>query len=153
MATIKLHGDLQRFGSQFDLAVDSTAEAIRGLCYQIAGLKRHLNNGYYKVRIGNRYLDSREVEKGVHGKIGKHTIINIMPVLAGAKNGGMFNIIVGAVLIAASWWAGGAAGWGYLGASGFALETAAFMMGVYDVGWRIPNADQDAEHGYEIIRK
>ena len=40
--------------------------------------------------------------------------------------------MVGTVLIAASWWAGGAAGWSYLGASGFAGATAAFCRCLHD---------------------
>ncbi|MDG6843250.1 tail assembly protein, partial [Glaesserella parasuis] len=54
--------------------------------------------------------------------------VHFTPVVAGAgKNMNVMNIVIGVVLIAASWYAGGAAGWGYLGAQ--AGATMAFTVG------------------------
>ncbi|MEH8065182.1 tail assembly protein, partial [Gallibacterium anatis] len=36
---MKLYGNLKRFGTAFDLAVEDTAEAIRALCCQLVGFR------------------------------------------------------------------------------------------------------------------
>ncbi|WKS98728.1 tail assembly protein [Gallibacterium salpingitidis] len=129
MATIRLYGHLKRFGTAFDLAVEDTAEAIRALCCQVAGFRQALQQGYYKVRIGKHQVTTASLEKDMLYKLNDNAVVHLTPVIKGAKNGGIFNIVVGAVLIAASWYAGGAAGWAYLGATGYTGATMAFMAG------------------------
>ncbi|MDG6882782.1 phage tail protein [Phocoenobacter uteri] len=106
---------------------------MSGLLTQIPGLRQKLSNGFYKVRIGkNKYLTQKQIETDPSAiKLNDNGTIHFTPVVAGAgKNGGIFNIVVGVILVAASWYAGGAAGWSYLGASQFAGATMAFTMGV-----------------------
>ncbi|WP_413784534.1 hypothetical protein [Edwardsiella piscicida] len=51
LASIRFHGDLQRFGSRFDLHVNTAAEGIRALCIQLPGLRQQMSQGHYQVRI------------------------------------------------------------------------------------------------------
>lgn len=98
--TIRLYGRLgSTFGRVHRLAVGSAAEAVRALCTQVPGFERFLmqakDNGMgFSVFLGRRNL----VEDELDGPAG-HDDIRIAPILLGAKNGGVFNIILGAVLI------------------------------------------------------
>nr|DAE07330.1 MAG TPA: tail assembly protein [Phage sp. ct17O1]DAI37532.1 MAG TPA: tail assembly protein [Caudoviricetes sp.] len=130
MVQVKFYGDLKRFVREpVELEVDSFSELMSGLLTQIKGLREHLKKGCYKVRIGkNTYLEESQVKADIDFKA--DCTIHFTPVIAGAGKGvGIGQIIVGVVLIAASWYAGGAAGWSYLGAQGFAGATMAFTVG------------------------
>ena len=71
-------------------------------------------------------MDENQVKADIDFKA--DCTIHFTPVIAGAGKGvGIGQIIVGVVLIAASWYAGGAAGWAYLGAQ--AGATMAFTVG------------------------
>ncbi|QPB42237.1 tail assembly protein [Rodentibacter haemolyticus] len=129
MVKVKFYGALKQFGTEFELEAENTAEIIRALITQIPNLRHFLQRGLFKVRIGKDYLDSRYVEKGMFYRLKDNITVHFTPVLKGAKKAGLFNVVVGAVLIAASWYAGGAAGWAYLGASGYGMATMAFMAG------------------------
>ncbi|WP_413730783.1 tail assembly protein [Sodalis sp. RH22] len=100
MAKVRFYGDLKRFGSVFQLEVDTGAEAIRALLFQIPGLRKHLREGRYKVRVGENKLDMDTLEKGMHVRLKQNTEIRITPVVAGAKNAGLFQTVLGAALIA-----------------------------------------------------
>ncbi|MDP8039323.1 MULTISPECIES: tail assembly protein [Pasteurellaceae] len=133
MAKIKFHGDLKRFADNktLELCVDSFSELMSGLLTQIPGLRQHLSKGFYKVRMGkNKYLTQKQIETDPNAiKLNDNATIHFTPVVAGAgKNGGIFSIVVGVILVAASWYVGGAAGWGYIGTQTGA--TLAFTMGV-----------------------
>ncbi len=128
MVQVKFYGDLKRFVREpVELEVDSFSELMSGLLTQIKGLRDHLKKGCYKVRIGkNTYLEESQVKANIDLKA--DCTIHFTPVIAGAGKGvGIGQIIVGVVLIAASWYAGGAAGWAYLGAQ--AGATMAFAVG------------------------
>lgn len=120
MVTVKFHGDLKRFepsDSAIELCVDNFRELMSGLLSQIQGLRQHLRNGYYKVRIGrDRYLSEEQIKSNAVLTLDGDCTVHFTPVVVGAgKNvGGIMNIVVGVVLIAASWYVGGAAGWAYL---------------------------------------
>ncbi|QIA76635.1 tail assembly protein [Rodentibacter caecimuris] len=129
MVKVRFYGALKQFGTEFNLEVNNTAEIIRALTCQIPNLRQFLQQGLFKVRIGKDYLDRRYLEKGMFYQLKEGMSVCFTPVLKGAKRAGIFNIVVGAVLIAASWYAGGAAGWAYLGASGYGMATMAFMAG------------------------
>lgn len=101
--TIRLMGALgKKFGDRFEMYVDSPAEAVRALCQQLAGFEDHLRESgeqvKYAVVVGKRPIDPKT---DLHELSGNKTI-KIAPVLAGAKRGGLFQIILGAALIALS---------------------------------------------------
>ena len=130
MVRVKFYGDLKRFEPNEPIAfeVSSFKELMSGLLSQIQGLIQHLRKGYYKVRIGKRYLSEAQIKTNPTMTLADDCTVHFTPVAAGAgKNMNVMNIVVGVVLIAASWYAGGAAGWSYLGAQ--AGATMAFTIG------------------------
>lgn len=102
MVTVRFYSNLKRFGEQFELDVRDAAEAIRALCVQIPKLRQHIQKGLYKVRIGKNYLSPDTLEEGLFYRLKKGQSIHITPVLKGAKNGGLFQTILGIALIGAS---------------------------------------------------
>lgn len=91
------------FGRVHRLAVANPAEAIRALCVLIPGFEKELMTSKdrgigYAVFIGKQNLkeDELQVPPGQED-------IRIAPVIMGSKNGGIFNIILGVVLIATAW--------------------------------------------------
>jgi predicted phage tail protein len=102
MKKIQLLGELgKKFGKSFMLDVKNPAEAVRALCINFPEFKKHIIESEkrgiaYKVLVGK---DSQSVEE-LHNPVGKQSI-KFVPVLQGA-GGGITNIIIGAVLIAAA---------------------------------------------------
>ncbi|WP_186183742.1 tail assembly protein [Burkholderia gladioli] len=111
--TIRLYGVLgTKFGREFRLAVSSTAEAVRALDVIVPGFRAFMlnakDNGMaFAVFNGRRNLAGDELQHPVGDED-----IRIAPVLMGSKSGGLFQIILGAALIATSFFipAGGAFG-------------------------------------------
>lgn len=108
MVTVKLYGALKQFGNEFKLDVKDTAEIIRALCSQLPGFRQVLTQGFFKVRIGSRYMDNRYVERDLAYKLKDGVTVHFTPVVAGAKKAGIFQTIIGVVLMVASIWTGGA---------------------------------------------
>lgn len=98
--TIRLYGKLgAKFGRVFKLAVSSPAEAVRALCAQLPGFESYLMKGKdrgegYSVFVGKRNLSEEELQ----APSGSDDI-RIAPILLGSKNGGIFQVILGAVLV------------------------------------------------------
>lgn len=109
LRTIRLYGKLgTKFGRVHQLAVANAAEAVRALCVLLPGFESHLANapGGYTVFYGKENLQLEQIGH----PCGKDDI-RIAPVPAGAKSGGIFQVVVGVVLIAAGFFTGGAT-WG-----------------------------------------
>ncbi|EBW7862638.1 hypothetical protein DQJ67_00490 [Salmonella enterica subsp. enterica serovar Newport] len=109
MARICLYGDLQRFCRRVSLQVASGAEAVRALAVQLPGLRQKLNDGWYQVRIAGDDVTADTLTTSLHDPLPPGAVIHIVPRLAGAKSGGVFQAVLGAVLIAVAWW--NPAGW------------------------------------------
>lgn len=121
---VRLYGRLgAKFGRVHRLAVSSAAEAIRALCVLIPGFERELSDSEaHGVRfacfVGKRNIGEDAMRHPVGGDA-----IRIAPVLAGAKRAGLFQTILGAVLIVvASVYSGGVAA--AFSAGGWAGTTA-----------------------------
>jgi Phage-related protein, tail component len=101
LRTIRLYGKLGvRFGRVHRMAVDSAAEAIRALGSQHRGFDAYLtqskDNGMgYAVFYGKNNLSEQEL----HNPVARADEIRIAPIILGNKNGGIFQIILGAVLV------------------------------------------------------
>lgn len=129
LTTIRLSGQLGRkFGKVHQFFVASPAEAVRALCSQIEGFEAYLKDETrqtrYKVFVAKAQIDP---EKDLHNLSGSKEI-RIAPQVQGAKSGGLFQTVLGAVLIAVSIW--NPMGWVALGASGAFGTTMMFSMGV-----------------------
>lgn len=122
---IKLSGSLgRRFGVFHELAVESYPEAIRALSVTLEGFK-----DYMQSEVGSRmryavFVDGKNV--GQHDEKAWQCAkeIRIIPIPTGSKSGGLFQVVLGAVIMATAFFTGGAP----LAAMG-ALASSAFMMG------------------------
>lgn len=113
--TIRLYGQLgARFGRVHKLNVQSPAEAVKALCVMIDGFENYMLTSRSKGMVF-------AVLKGKHHVAQSDLAINsgefdirIAPVMVGAKKAGLFQVIVGAVLVVAgavaTYFGGGAVG-------------------------------------------
>ncbi len=132
LRTIRLYGKLgSAYGRVHRLAVNSTAEAVRALSVLLPGFEKELMTSKdrgvgYACFIGKQNISEDQL---LHPP--GNDDIRIAPVLTGAKSGGLFQVVLGAALIVASFYTGGLATAGYLSAASAAtLGSAAFSMGV-----------------------
>ncbi|MCQ9121562.1 tail assembly protein [Rodentibacter pneumotropicus] len=118
MVKVRFYGALKQFGTEFNLEVNNTAEIVRALTSQIPNLRQFLQQGLFKVRIGKDYLDSRYLEKGMFYQLKEKMVVSFTPVLKGSKKAGLFQTIVGAVMVVVGYamsWTGVGAVVGNLG--------------------------------------
>ncbi|ECI2259341.1 tail assembly protein [Salmonella enterica subsp. enterica] len=104
MARLCLHGDLQRFGRRFSLSIKTGAEAIYALAMQIPGFRQKMNEGLYQIRIAGQDVNETSVSARLHEPLPDGAIIHIVPRMAGAGKGGLFQVVLGAAIIAVAWW-------------------------------------------------
>ncbi|HFU7893064.1 TPA: tail assembly protein [Escherichia coli] len=95
---------MQRFGRRIDLCVKTGAEAIRALATQLPAFRQKLNDGWYQVRIAGRDAGENELSARLNEPLANGAVIHIVPRLAGAKSGGIFQAVLGAALIATAIW-------------------------------------------------
>ncbi len=97
------------------------AEAIRALATQLPVFRQKLSDGWYQVRIAGRDVSTSGLTAQLHETLPDGAVIHIVPRVAGAKSGGVFQIVLGAAAIAGSFFTAGAtlAAWGAaIGAGG-----------------------------------
>ncbi|ELS5096056.1 tail assembly protein [Salmonella enterica] len=130
MARVCLYGDLQRFGRRTDLSIKTAAEGVYALAMQIPGFRQRMSEGWYQVRIAGRDVAPDDVTARLHEPLPTGAVIHIVPRMEGAKSGGIFQVVLGAVAIAAAFWTGGAsmAAWGAL-STGLFTAGASMMLG------------------------
>ena len=97
LTEVRLHGALgARFGRSHFFDVQSPAEAIRALCFQIRGFKRYLAEEHslpgYRVFAGSEGLTAEQLQMRTSRKV-----LRIVPAVAGA--GGVAKIIAGVILV------------------------------------------------------
>ncbi|EOT6305719.1 putative tail component of prophage [Escherichia coli] len=80
------------------------AEAIRALATQLPAFRQKLNEGWYQVRIAGRDAGENELSARLNEPLANGAVIHIVPRLAGAKSGGIFQAVLGAALIATAIW-------------------------------------------------
>jgi bacteriophage lambda tail assembly protein I len=102
LVQVKFYGSLKRFADEpLELDVGNFKELMSGLLTQIKGLRQHLRHGYYKVRVGSKYLSEEQLKTNPIIGLKDDCTVHFTPVVAGAgKGGGGLQMIVGAVLIA-----------------------------------------------------
>jgi predicted phage tail protein len=105
MKTIKVYGQLAKEVGQrvFRAEVESVAEAVRFLIANFPHLEHLMADQYYRVSTGKHILS----EHDLHNPVSDTEVISITPVIAGA--GAVGRIIVGVLLIAASFFIPGVA--------------------------------------------
>lgn len=128
---VRLHGMLgDMFGTSFELDVESVAEAVKALCVQIQGFESFMANAHLQGIQFAVYLDERNIcNEDLNLKSSAKTI-RISPIIDGSKSGGVFQIVLGVVMIAAAFVTGGTslAAWGAMQAA-LAGAGAALLIG------------------------
>ena len=108
------------------------AEAIRALATQLPAFRQKLSDGWYQVRIAGQDVSTSGLTAQLHETLPDGAVIHIVPRVAGAKPGGVFQIVLGAVAIAASFFTAGTslAMWGAaLSATTLSATTVLFSLG------------------------
>ena len=131
MVQVKFYGDLKRFAdSPIELEVSNFKELMSGLFTQIKGLRQHIRKGYYKIRVGSKYLSEEQLKTTPIIDLKDGCTVHLTPVVAGAgKGGGVFQIVAGIVIIAASIISYQWHGVGYGSALMFGVTGAAMALG------------------------
>lgn len=112
MVNVRFYGSLKQFGTEFRLDCKTPAEVVQALTSQIPKLRQFIQQGLFTVRVGREYLDNRYLEQGLNQHLKDDSTVHFTPVLKGSKKAGLFQTIVGAVMVvvgAFTSWAGGAA--------------------------------------------
>ena len=112
MVNVRFYGSLKQFGTEFRLDCKTPAEVVQALTSQIPKLRQFIQQGLFTVRVGREYLDNRYLEQGLNQHLKEDAMVHFTPVLKGSKKAGLFQTIVGAVMVvvgAFTSWAGGAA--------------------------------------------
>ncbi|HGJ4479781.1 TPA: tail assembly protein [Salmonella enterica subsp. diarizonae] len=130
MARICLYGDLERFGRRTDLCIKTAAEGVYALAMQIPGFRQRMNEGWYQIRIAGEDVSADSLTARLHEPLPAGAVIHIVPRMEGAKSGGVFQVVLGAVAVVAAFWTGGAsmAAWGAL-STGLFTAGASMMLG------------------------
>lgn len=112
---IKLHGELAKFvgHDEFEAVAHTSAEAIRFLVCNFPKVEGYMSEKYYKVLIKDSPVD----KDSLHDPIG-NSEINIVPVISGAGGNSFNQILLGGVLIGASFLFPGAGLFGHTGLFG-----------------------------------
>lgn len=149
MKTVRLYGKLgAKFGRVHRLAVASAREAVHALCITVPGFENYLRDSGHSYAVFNG-RESLAVDQIGHPS-GKSDI-RIAPVPSGAKRAGLFQVILGIVLIVAGFFTGGST-WGpammVMGA-GMALSGAMLMLSPQSTGSSsVDSVDNQASYAF-----
>lgn len=102
LTTIRLYGVLgARFGRVNRLAVQTSAEAVKALCINLDGLESYLLNAKKNGMTFAVFRGRRNIGADDFKNLAGSTDIRIAPVMEGAKKAGLFQTILGAVMVVA----------------------------------------------------
>ena len=115
MRKLKLYGELAKFigHKEFEIKVNNLPQAISFLINNFPEVEKYMTPKYYQVKIGNYTINEDEITD----PIGEQDI-HIVPMIAGAGGGGFRNILLGGLLIGASFFFPGAGLFGTTGLLG-----------------------------------
>jgi len=102
LITIRLYGALgARFGRVHRLAVQTSAEAVKALCVNFDGFESYLMNAKKNGMVFAVFRGKRNIGVEDYQNLGGNNDIRIAPVMEGAKKAGIFQTILGAVMVVA----------------------------------------------------
>lgn len=102
LTTIRLYGALgARFGRVHKLAVQTSAEAVKALCINFDGLEDYLMNAKKNGMTFAVFRGKRNIGVQDFQELAGDSDIRIAPVMEGAKKAGIFQTILGAVMVVA----------------------------------------------------
>ncbi len=113
LTTIRLYGALgARFGRVHRLAVQTSAEAVKALCINLDGLESYLMTAKKNGMTFAVFRGKRNIGVDDFKDLSGNSDIRIAPVMEGAKKAGLFQTILGAVMVVAGIVVSGlSAGW------------------------------------------
>lgn len=102
LTTIRLYGALgARFGRVHKLAVQTSAEAVKALCINFDGLEDYLMNAKKNGMTFAVFRGKRNIGVEDFKELSGGSDIRIAPMMEGAKKAGVFQTILGAVMVVA----------------------------------------------------
>lgn len=102
LTTIRLYGALGvRFGRVHMLAVQTSAEAVKALCINLDGLESYLMSAKKNGMTFAVFRGKRNIGVEDYQNLAGNSDIRIAPVMEGAKKAGIFQTILGAVMVVA----------------------------------------------------
>lgn len=125
-----LSGSLaKKFGKVHQFHVADLNEMIRAMCSQVPGFKKYLSNAHFSGVHFAFFSGGKNISNEEFDMSSGATEYRMMPVIKGSKQGGVLQVVIGAVaLVSAYFTAGGSlALWGatLTGAAGAATGAAA----------------------------
>lgn len=136
---IFLHGNLKHLHEGvIEVYADSPAEAIHGMCHQLPELSH--------LKIEERpviQIVGFNTRQSIYEKTDVEEL-HLVPAFIGAKGGGLFKIVLGAVLIAAAFALGGPAA-GTLATTLFSMGTSMILGGLLELLTPAPKRDSGTE--------
>lgn len=101
MREIRLYGELgKKFGKSFILDVKNAGEAIRALKVVVKGFAKYMSE--HSKDNFHIFIDKQDIDKDeLDNPVGTREIIKIVPAIGGS--GGLFKIVIGAILVVALW--------------------------------------------------
>lgn len=109
---IVLHGKLKTvYADEIKLCVNSVSEIVRALSYQIEGFREAISQGHYRICFNKIHPANCVSVDMINFNLGKTEEIHIIPVLEGAKGGGVGKIVAGIALVALSFALPGSGFW------------------------------------------
>lgn len=100
---IRLYGALgAKYGREFKISAFSVVEGVRLVAAQIPGLYDAIREGRFHVTVGDHRRRGVHMDEGTIEASLPAGDIHITPALRGGKTGGLGKILVGTLLVAAS---------------------------------------------------
>ncbi|MFW1969378.1 tail assembly protein [Acinetobacter guillouiae] len=108
LKTIKLYGVLgKKFGKEFKLAVESTREAVKALSVQVPGFEQFMLTAHEHGLSFAVFQDDENISEDQIDFDTSAKVIKIVPKVIGAGgDGGVINLILGAVMVVVGAWTG-----------------------------------------------
>lgn len=102
LTTIRLYGALgARFGRVHRLAVQTSAEAVKALTINLEGFESYLLNAKKNGMVFAVFRGKQNIGVNDYQSLSGNSDIRIAPVMEGAKKAGVFQTILGAVMVVA----------------------------------------------------
>lgn len=110
LKTIKLYGVLgKKFGKKFHLAVESTREAVKALSVQVPGFEQFMLTAHEQGLAFAVFQDDENInEDQIDFETGAKVIKIVPKVIGAGGNNGVFQFVLGVVLIVAGYFTFGA---------------------------------------------
>jgi len=120
LKTLTLKGAMARkFGKTHRFHVADLREMLRAMCSQVPGFKKYVSNAHLNGIQFAFFSGENNIGLEEFDMCGSSTEYQMMPVIQGAKRGGLLQVVIGAVALVAAYFTAGAS------LTAFGLSTAA----------------------------